>query len=248
MGKYDNCIPETVKAVKELKAFDWITVNPPPVFKPTPITKFDVIRMKITEESPYDRKLRMLRPLRDTCSACTMCELGRRDAERDGTIRDPHVFSNMNPKRFVVVGQNPGWNELGDGVPFVGAAGANFNKVLHDNGLSRNDFYITNNVKCFTKGNTKPSTKHADRCKPYLSMELNLINPLLVITLGASAFEQLCPGVKYSNALKKITKSDEFNVKVFALYHPSPLNLSTRMEEFRDQMKVLCKLVKALKA
>jgi DNA polymerase len=178
-----------------------------------------------------------------------MCELGRNAAVRNDIERDPHVFSNMNPTRFAVIGQNPGWNELKAGEPFVGDAGANFNKEIEANGLSRDDFYIGNGVKCFTPKNAKPGPKHQERCKPFLKMELSLIKPLLVIVLGASAFEALCPGVKFGESLKKITKSEAFDVNVYAVYHPSPRNMNSpgRANMFRDQIKVLCKLVNKLK-
>ena len=79
-------------------------------------------------------------------------------------------------------------------------------------------------------------------------MELVLLNPLLVITLGASAFEVLCPGAGYQQSLGKITKSEEFGVKVYAVYHPSPLNLADRGRrlEFEHQIAVLAGLIKRL--
>lgn len=248
MGKYDKFLPKEVLNKREVKGFDWLdrSRESPKIFERQFITSYDIDIMGI-KETPYDRKLRMLRQLAITCRACTMCELGRKNAIKDDTSRDPHVFSNLNPTRFVVVGQNPGWNELAANEPFVGAAGDNFNKELKVNGLSRDDFYIGNATKCWTKDNAKPSDKHVERCRPFLMMEINLIRPLLVVALGALAFDCLCPNVKFNDGLKRITKSELFDVNVFAVYHPSPLNMASRKEMFQDQMKVLCKLVKALK-
>lgn len=202
-------------------------------------------------ETTYERKLRMLRQLKMTCYACTMCELGHKYVLKPGEVaeRDPHVFSNMNPKRIMVVGQNPGWNELREGTPFVGAAGANFDLELARRGLSREEFYITNANKCYTMGNAKPTDVQRRRCEPFLAMEINLIKPLLVVALGASAFEALCEGVSFAGGLGVITRSVRYDVPVFGVFHPSPRNLEDggREREFRRQMGLLCGLVVGLR-
>jgi len=227
--------------------FDWVgRTDPSPIFTfCPPITIADARRI-MGKESLEERKLRMLRPLRDTCLACSMCELGRQEAEKDGICRDPHVLSNMCPSRFMVVGQNPGWNELEKCEPFVGAAGANFDEEIARNGCSRKDFYITNIVKCWTKGNKKPLARHVEACEPFFRMEVKLLKPKIIVALGSVAFQTLCPGVKFSEALGSITKSNYGNV--YAIYHPSPLNLNNpaNREMFNDQISLLCRSVKRL--
>ncbi len=245
MVYYNHYKPPPVS--RDVIDFDWVVSdNPKPGHKVIPVTLGDV---KYMSETPYDRKLRMLRQVSQTCMACSMCELGRVDAVRDTTIRDPHILSNMNPTKFMIIGQNPGWNELAERMPFVGESGRNFDKELAANGLSRDSFYICNTVRCYTKDNAKPSLKHIERCKPFLVIEFNLLQPLLVITLGAAAFNTICPGVVYNSALKRITKSEAYNVDVFAIYHPSPRNISLpdRSKMFKEQMRMMCSLVKKLK-
>jgi len=192
-------------------------------------------------------KHKFLSTLSTACRLCQNCELGIKEAERTiGEViiaRDPHVFSNMAySSRFLVVGQNPGWEELEKGEPFVGAAGRNFNKALERNGMSRSDFYISNAVKCFTPNNTKPTRRQQEKCSTWLQIEINTIKPIFVITLGASAFDVLCPDLKYSSSLGTIVKSDEFGVKIFPIYHPSPLN-AENLPEFNHQIDVLCELI-----
>ena len=231
----------------DLKTFNW-QAGPSYPYRPREIiSAWDVAAMGIQENS-YDRKLRMLRQLSLCCSACTCCELGRREIIRDGIARDPHVLSSMNPTRIVVCGQNPGLNEIIEGVPFVGASGKNFDKEIAKHGLDRSQFYITNTIRCFTDDNAKPNYLQTKRCKPFLMIEMALIKPLLVVTLGGSAFDILCPGAGYQQSLGKITKSEEFEVKVFAVYHPSPLNLTdkSRRADFEHQIAILAKLVKHL--
>jgi len=203
-------------------------------------------------------KHKFLSALGTACHLCQNCELGIKEAERtvqcrskDGSTtygevviaRDPHVFSNMAySSRFIVVGQNPGWEELEKGEPFVGAAGRNFNNALKRNNMSRNDFYISNAVKCFSPNNTKPTIRQQKKCSTWLQMEINAIKPILVITLGASAFDVLCPDLKYSSSLGTIVKSIEFGIKVFPIYHPSPLNVEN-LPEFNHQIDRLCELI-----
>jgi len=230
--------------LKNLAWFNFISSAPEELPKPVYISI-----MEIKKESSYERKLRMLNQLSSACLACSMCELGLKEAIKNNEARDPHVFSNLNPKRIIVVGQNPGWEELKKRKPFVGAAGKIFDQEIGKHGLSRDDFYICNTVRCFTAGNTKPTNKHKSRCKPFLQMEISLIKPKLVIALGAVAFSQLCPDAEFSSGLKNITKSTVFDVNVFAIYHPSPLNFldSGRKLGFEDQIRVMCALVKRLK-
>ncbi len=227
---------------------DWFNFKSTAPPKPIERIFYSIMDRETKDETPYERKLRMLRPLSLSCLACSMCELGLKGAEKNGIMRDPHVFSNMNPKRIMVVGQNPGWNELEEREPFVGLAGRNFNKELAKHGLSRDDFYICNTVRCFTEGNARPLEKHKQRCEPFLRMEIALIKPRFVVALGAVAFEQFCPELVFSESLKNIVTSSHFGVKVFPVYHPSPINFrdSSRKRDFESQMAILCALVKRL--
>ena len=197
---------------------------------------------------------KMMPHLREACINCKMCELGWRKAKRDSYEYDPHVFyghdPTYSPPRFMIVGQNPGWNEVKQGKPFVGQSGANFDKELNSttNGVimwRRDvDFYITNVVKCFTEGNKPPTPKQVGRCEPFLRMEIAIIKPKLVIAFGGVAFGALCKE-KYSERIGKITASEKFGVKVFTTYHPSPLNLAdpARRKRFSRDIKTICRIM-----
>jgi len=235
---------------QELEDFDWFNhkgpKNPEPFEFPRPTSIMQIQG----EESAYDRKMRMLTQLSQTCISCSMCELGLKPVSKDNKLyRDPHVLSNMNPTRFMIVGQNPGWNEVVKREPFVGDAGENFNTEIAKYDLSREDFYICNTVRCYTQNNASPTPRHMKRCEPFLAMEINLIKPKLIIALGAIAFEQLCPGVTFSSSFEKLTKSSKYDVHVMPIYHPSPLNMKeeSRRLAFGKQIRTMCKLIKALK-
>jgi len=189
-------------------------------------------------------RYRMIPHIRDACACCKMCELGWSMAKRDNYEHDPHVFSNydslVSPAKFMIIGQNPGWNEVKEGTPFIGQSGANFDKALKLKKVvwERTDFYITNSIKCFTKGNKPPTKRQLERCEPFLRMELAIIKPKLVIAFGAVAFSVLCDD-KFSDSIGKITNSEKFGVKVFTTYHPSPLNLSDLSRRKRFNKDIL---------
>ncbi len=233
--------------IQELLDYDWFVEHSAPIVHKPVYTSI----MQLTKpETPYERKLRMLRCLATTCTACSMCELGLKEAVKSNESRDPHIFSSLTPTRIMLVGQNPGWTELQQGQPFVGADGNNFSAEISKYGLSRNDFYICNTVRCYTESNSKPSDIHKERCEPFLRIEINIIRPLLVVTLGQVAFSQFCPNAVYDESLKKIVKSTRYGVNVFAIYHPSPLNFrdAARRTAFDDQIRVMSKLVLALRS
>ena len=193
-------------------------------------------------EYPYLRKRRMLHVLDHACQVCTICALGRNDV-RD---RNPHVFSNINPKRFIILTQNPGWTELVQGTPLIDQAGEILGAELYRNGLSRDDFYITNLVKCYSD---RPTVDNMDACAPFLSMEFKLIEPLLVVALGPTVFGRLCPQGVFLESVGKVVQSPVYNINVYSTFHPLSNNLGAgRRKQFDNHIDKLCKLVKVLKA
>lgn len=198
-------------------------------------------------------KQQFLDTVGDLCRNCGMCELGWEKAKRDNKELDPHVpgwYDHMSPlPRVMIIGQNPGWNEVKQGQPFGGAAGREFDATIMKHGerygITRNKFYITNAVKCYIADDGIPMARQLHRCRPLLTMEINTIHPKFVVALGSVAFNVLCPGSKFSDCVGKIVTSDEFDIKVFTTYHPSPLNLSDRSRrvQFDRDIKVLCGLL-----
>jgi DNA polymerase len=89
----------------------------------------------------------------------------------------------------VLVGQNPGKEEDAKGKPFVGRAGKFLNKVLVENGINRQEIFITNIVKHVTPENRKPLPDEIEACKPYLKAQLEFIKPETVVVMGKIAAE-----------------------------------------------------------
>lgn len=190
----------------------------------------------------------MLTHLKSLCKNCSLCPLGKTQPTVNGKTLDPHVFSNMLGSKYVVIGQNPGFNECVQDEPFVGQASQTFNTEVEKHGLKRDMFYITNILHCYTENNRAPSSAELAACRPLVQMELMHLKPRLVITLGKFAFQALCPGGDYAASLGTIVKSDFIPTKelsVFPIFHPSGMNLSVkeRKDKFEKHIALMCKLI-----
>lgn len=95
------------------------------------------------------------------------------------------VFGTGNPHASIMfVGEAPGFHEDQQGIPFIGAAGKLLTKLLESVGLSRDDIYIANVIKCRPPNNRNPQPDEIDTCKPFLLQQIQTIKPKLVCSLG----------------------------------------------------------------
>ena len=95
------------------------------------------------------------------------------------------VFGKGNLKaKILFVGEAPGKNEDEQGLPFVGAAGKNLDKLLSQVGLSLNDIYITNILKCRPPENREPLPEEVKAHTPYLLKQIREMKPEVVCSLG----------------------------------------------------------------
>lgn len=111
------------------------------------------------------------------------------------------VFGDGNPSAEIVfIGEAPGKNEDEQGIPFVGAAGKFLNEMLALIDLKREDIYITNIVKYRPPNNRDPLPEEKAAFLPYLTEQLKVIEPKLIVTLGRHSMEVLLPpGLKISS-------------------------------------------------
>jgi DNA polymerase len=110
-------------------------------------------------------------------SGCTRCRLAQG--------RTQVVFGVGAPDaQLMFIGEGPGFHEDKQGEPFVGAAGQLLNRLLGEIGLSREQVYIGNVVKCRPPGNRDPRPDEIEACTPWLIEQLSLIQPRVVVTLG----------------------------------------------------------------
>ena len=131
----------------------------------------------------------------------------------------------------MLVGQNPGAEEDETGRPFVGRAGKYLTKALAENGIKREDVFITNIVKHVSPKNRKPFSDEITACLPYLALQINMIKPKIIVLLGASA--------------KDTPRLD--GIKYLEVIHPSAAMRFTKMaDKFRIQIAELSKLKAAV--
>ena len=118
------------------------------------------------------------------------------------------------------VGKGPGYHEDQQGLPFVGAAGQLLNRLLNEIGLSREDCYIANVVKCRPPGNRDPRPDEIDACKHYLADQIRLIDPAVVVTLGNFSTQLL---LKDDQGISKLRGRayNWWNRVVVPTYHPA---------------------------
>ncbi|MGZ8580373.1 MAG: uracil-DNA glycosylase [Actinomycetota bacterium] len=110
-------------------------------------------------------------------AGCTRCRLAQG--------RTQVVFGVGNPDAdLMFIGEGPGFHEDKQGEPFVGAAGQLLNRMLGEIGLTREQVYIGNIVKCRPPGNRDPQPDEIEACTPWLVEQISLIQPHVVVTLG----------------------------------------------------------------
>lgn len=137
---------------------------------------------------------------------------------REGTTQ--LVFGDGNPEAEIVfIGEAPGKNEDLQGKPFVGAAGKFLNEMLEMIGLERDDIYITNIVKYRPPDNRDPLPQEKQVFLKYLESQLEVIQPVLVVTLGRHSLNCFLPDLSISACHGKPKR---FKNRVFLpLFHPA---------------------------
>ena len=130
--------------------------------------------------------------------------------------------------KVMLVGQNPGAEEDETGRPFVGRAGKFLTKALEENGIKREDVFITNIVKHVSPQNRKPFSDEVASCLPYLTAQISVIKPKIIVLLGASAKDTpRLEGIEYIQVI-----------------HPSAALRFTNMRtKFRAQIAQLAELI-----
>ncbi len=203
------------------------------------ITAPSVIRHSSSE------KAAAIAALRERALACVKCP-------NLAASRKNVVFGVGNVDAQVMfVGEAPGADEDEKGEPFVGAAGQLLTKIIQATGLSRADVYIANILKCRpdtpgeTSGNRKPTAAEMATCIPYLHEQIDLIQPRVIVALGATAVEGLLG--KTVGITKLRGNWQEYRgTPLMPTYHPAYLLRNQAMSEKRrvweDMLAVMGKL------
>jgi DNA polymerase len=140
-------------------------------------------------------------------------------------------------------GEGPGADEDMQGLPFVGKAGQLLNNMITAMGLARADVYIANIVKCRPPGNRVPEPVEANTCSPFLLRQIDVVQPEVIVALGATAAMYLL-GVKQSlNSLRGRWHACR-GAKLAVTYHPAFLLRDPRQkaEAWKDLQMVMAHL------
>ena len=129
-----------------------------------------------------EEALRAIRAEIGDCTRCKLHRLGRRQI----------VFGVGNPSAdLMFVGEAPGADEDVQGFPFVGRAGQLLTKIIEAIGLSRDDVYIANVIKCRPPENRNPEPDEVETCEPFLFQQIDSVQPKVIVALGTFAAKAL---------------------------------------------------------
>ena len=150
-------------------------------------------------------------------AGCTRCRLAQG--------RTQVVFGSGSAHAdLMFVGEAPGFHEDRQGVPFVGQAGKLLEQLLAGIGLSRQEVYIANVLKCRPPGNRDPQPDEIEACESHLFRQIELIKPTVVATLGNFATKLLSGrplGITRVHGQEQQTTIGSRSVLLYPLYHPA---------------------------
>jgi len=158
---------------------------------------------------------------------CTLCPLA------EG--RTQVVFGNGNADAdLMFVGEAPGFHEDQQGIPFVGRAGNLLSELLEGIGMSREEVFVANVLKCRPPGNRDPQPDEIDTCKPYLFKQVELIQPRVVCTLGNFATRLLTRSNRGITSVRGEPQVHELGarwVRIYPILHPAAALRIPRVKE-----------------
>jgi uracil-DNA glycosylase len=185
---------------------------------------------------PILNKSAALTEVLDDIGECTRCRLHK------GRTKLVFGIGNVNAD-IMFVGEGPGADEDKQGEPFVGRAGQLLNNMITAMGIRREDVYIANVVKCRPPDNRTPEKDECDTCSPFLLRQIEIIQPKMIVALGAVSAKNLL-GVNDSMANLRGKIYDFKGTKLVATYHPAYLLRDPRQksEAWKDLQMVMREL------
>lgn len=159
-----------------------------------------------------DVRIDALNQIAATIRSCTLCDLHKTRTRAVPGAGSYHA-------EILFIGEGPGEQEDKQGLPFVGRSGAYLDKMFKLIGISRDQVFITNVVKCRPPQNRDPLPHEIETCKPYLDQQINLIDPLMVVTVGRYGMTRYFPGGKITqiHGQAKIENGRAY----YPLFHPA---------------------------
>jgi uracil-DNA glycosylase len=183
----------------------------------------------IFSRSPSDALAAIKADIGPDCSRCKLHGLGRRQV----------VFGVGNPEAdLMFVGEAPGADEDIQGLPFVGRAGQLLTKIIEAIGLTREDVYIANVIKCRPPQNRNPEQDEVNTCEPFLFQQIDVIKPKVIVALGTFAARTLLRTLDPISRLRGRVY-DYRGAKLIPTFHPAYLlrNPSSKREVWEDMKR-----------
>jgi DNA polymerase len=231
-GEILTAKPTSAAAPGKLPAAPAKRPAPAPVGLPVEAAVRGPSLFESAERIPGDTLERISADLGD----CTRCKLHRH--------RNKIVFGAGNPRaELVFVGEGPGHDEDMQGIPFVGRAGKLLTQMIEAMGLTRDQVYIANVVKCRPPENRQPEKDEVATCMPFLLRQLAAINPKVIVCLGSTATQALLGTTKSISTFRG--QWLEFRgARLMATYHPAYLlrNPPAKTDVWADLKKVMAVL------
>ncbi len=170
------------------------------------------------------------------CTKCDLCKTRTNAVPGKGNFQSDVIF----------VGEAPGRNEDKNGEPFIGVAGKKLSIALDEAGISRDDVYITNIVKCRPPNNRVPKTSERETCQEYLKQEISIIKPEIICILGNTAFNSILGGSEITKFRGKVVRKD--NLLYFLTIHPAATIYNQKLiDVLKSDISKLFELIKELK-
>ncbi len=167
--------------------------------------------------------------------SCRKCELSK--------TRNHVVFGEGNPEaEILIIGEGPGAEEDNTGKPFVGRSGKLLDKILEAAGFNRTEHvFIANIVKCRPPNNRPPLPEERKACMPYLDKQIEMINPKIIILLGATALSMIDANAKITKVRGKWIIWN--NRLIMPTFHPSALlrNPNLKKDTWEDFKNIVFK-------
>src|SRR5437899_4908943 len=194
---------------------------------------------------PASNKAELLEPIRERVSVCTKCP-------HLASSRTQTVFGVGNPDaELMFIGEAPGVDEDKQGEPFVGRAGQLLTRIIETMGFTRGEVYIANILKCRPDtppgsfGNRAPTPLEMQTCRPYLIEQIAIIQPKVLVALGAVAVEGLLGS---SGTMRELSGRwhSYGGTPLMITYHPAYLlrnqTPSEKRKVWEDMLQVLERL------
>jgi len=170
------------------------------------------------------------------CTKCELCKTRTNAVPGKGDFQSDVIF----------VGEAPGRNEDKNGEPFIGVAGKKLSIALEEAGISRDEVYITNIVKCRPPNNRVPNTSERNTCQEYLKQEISIIKPKIICILGNTAFNSILGGSEITKFRGKVVQKD--NQLYFLTIHPAATIYNQKLiDVLKNDIVKLFDLIRELK-